>query len=320
VQCNYNIPGGEPKVAIARAQLEALPAQHIELYKNPLTSEQYRQLLLASDVCLLCYDPLNYYARSSGILVESLAVGIPVIVPGGCWLARQILERYVEEVESLRNRTKILATTGLHSKGWREEGQLDVPNERNLLRVQHGTKSFVVLPVPYGTTHVLLRGRFSLGAESALAEVCEVGWNEDPVRDSRVFRLEACGEDRRAAVCAPVLPDVFKLRVSLSATHESERAWLSALDVEFLQAPADQQFPIGAVGMIYHSVAEIPQLIRDLIDHYPHYHRTAIEFSARWRSYHNADRLLRELERVAGLPAPQLQPGSIATQMKGVSA
>jgi hypothetical protein len=317
VQCNYNIPGGEPKVAIARAQLEAMPAPYICLHNQPLTSEEYRELLLASDITLLCYDPLNYYARSSGILVESLAVGIPVIVPGGCWLARQFLERYVEEVESLRNRTKVLGSTGLDSKCWRELGQLDVPNER-LLRVQHDNETFIVLPVPYGATHVLLRGEFSLGAQSVIAEVREVGWKDEPVREARAYRLEGCGEARRAAVCAPVLPDIAKLWVGLTTIDESEKAWLSALNVEFLQAPAGQPLAIGAVGMIYHSVAEIPQLLKDLIDHYPHFRRTATEFSARWRSYHNADRLVRDLQIAAGLPAPASQQGGATVKAKGV--
>ena len=318
-QCNYNIPGGEPKVAIARAQLEAMPAPYIGLHRQPLTSEEYRELLLASDITLLCYDPLNYYARSSGILVESLAMGIPVIVPGGCWLARQFLERYVEEVESLRNRTKVLGSTGLDSTCWREVGQLDVPSER-LLRVQHGNKTFVLLPVPYGATHVLLRGEFSLGAQSVIAEVCEVGWKDELVREARVFRLEGCGEGRRAAICAPVLPDIAKLWVGLATVDESEKAWLTALNVDFLQAPAGQPIPIGAVGMIYHSVAEIPQLIKDLIDHYPHFRRTATEFSAQWRSYHNADRLVRDLQLTARLPAPASQQGGVTVKAKGVVA
>lgn len=312
VQCNYNIPGGEPKVAVARRQLESLPARYIELYKMPLTSEEYRSLLLASDITLLCYDPLNYYARSSGILVESLALGIPVIVPSGCWLARQFLERYVEEVESLSGRMKVLKTAGLEDTGWREEGRVIEPSP---LRIRHGTKTSVFLPVPSGATHVLLRGRFAVGAQSAVAEVCEVNWEDESLREARAFRMEGCGHERRAAVCAPLLPDVYKLWIGLSTIHESERAWLSALQVEFLQAPEGEAFPIGAVGMTYNSVSEIPQLLRDLIDHYPHYRRTAVEFSAQWRSYHNADRLVHELETVGGLTAPRVQQGNIAVNM-----
>jgi hypothetical protein len=319
VQCNYNVPGGEPRVAIARAQLEAMPAPYIELHKQALTSEEYRELLLGSDITLLCYDPLNYYARSSGILVESLAMGIPVIVPAGCWLARQFLERYIEEVESLRNRTKLLSSTGLTSRCWRELGQLDVPNE-SLLRVHCGSKTFTVLPVPYGTTHVFLRGQFSLGAQSVIAEVCEVGWKEEPLCEARAFRLEGCGEDRRAAICTPLMSDVAKLWVGLSTIDESEKAWLSALDIEFLQAPAGQPLPIGAVGMIYHSPVEIPQLLRDLIDQYPHFRRTAAEFSVRWRSYHNADKLVRDLQIAAGVSGPPPRQGGIGIEAKGVVA
>jgi hypothetical protein len=84
--------------------------------------------------------------------------------------------------------------------------------------------------------------------------------------------------------------------MGLSSAYPNEKASLRSVGIEFLRAPDGRSIPRGAVGLIYRSVAEIPSLVRDLIDNYGHYRRTAIEFSRRWREYHNSDRLVRELE------------------------
>jgi hypothetical protein len=98
-----------------------------------------------------------------------------------------------------------------------------------------------------------------------------------------------------------VRPGVPKIALSLRAGHPSQTAWLTAVEIEFLRAPEGQRLPKGAVGLIYHSTSEIPALVADLIDHYPHYQRTAAEFSTKWREYHNPDRLVRELEAIRGI-------------------
>ncbi len=56
----------------------------------PLDLERYAELVRSSDIGLLLYDSTRYYARCSGVLLEMLSAGVPVIVPGGCWLSEQI--------------------------------------------------------------------------------------------------------------------------------------------------------------------------------------------------------------------------------------
>ncbi len=58
----------------------------MQIIEGPLTSEQYRQLILKSDVILLPYDAREYQARSSGIFIEALVAGVPCIAPQGTWM------------------------------------------------------------------------------------------------------------------------------------------------------------------------------------------------------------------------------------------
>jgi hypothetical protein len=302
-QCNFNVPAGEPTSVVARGQLESLPSDYVQLHKAPLTSEGYKQLLLTSDINLLLYVPLSYYARSSGILVESLAVGIPVIVPSGCWLSRQFLEQYTEYIGSLSDFMQPLKTYDLNSIDWYgEQSETKKPPAGGVLQLQHDKKVSAFLDVPYGATHVLLRIQFSSGADSAfggdsaVVVLREMYFDEALSPDVRAFVMEASGSQKCAAICLAFPPGINELRMGLSSAYPNEKASLRSVGIEFLRAPDGRSIPRGAVGLIYRSVAEIPSLVRDLIDNYGHYRRTAIEFSRRWREYHNSDRLVRELE------------------------
>ena len=49
----------------------------------------FQALVHSADIVLLPYDSDLYRRRSSGILVQALAAGCPVIVPAQSWLAGQ---------------------------------------------------------------------------------------------------------------------------------------------------------------------------------------------------------------------------------------
>jgi len=90
VQSAGNLTLEEPEIIAARKDLQTLAGQGLTLLGEALTPEQYRGLLHSGDLALLPYDRQAYRARSSGILAEVLAAGIPAIVPAGTWLARQL--------------------------------------------------------------------------------------------------------------------------------------------------------------------------------------------------------------------------------------
>ena len=276
VQCNYNIPGGEAASSVARGQLESLPPRVVSLYKEPLSSEQYRSLLLDSGIILLPYHAPNYYARSSGILVESLAAGIPVIVPARSWLARQFLDAYCGYQETLRSRMALLST---YEVSFSEPG------------------SHCWVRTPRGATHLLLQAE----PESGIAEFpVRVAQFEEPV--SCVEGVSNAILERGSTWLLPLRPSIARLRITTEAS--------GLLRLDFLRQCPEHPAPTGAVGQIYHEETEIPDLLREMIDHYEHYHRTALEFAEPWGRYHNADRLVGELSgRVACEPGPDSAAG-----------
>jgi len=130
------------------------------------------------------------------------------------------------------------------------------------------------------------------------------------VKDARTFLIEPSGEHSSAAILIPLQPDLCRIWLAFGGPRGGGDTALRNVQVDFLRPRQGQDAPpLGAVGAIYHHESELPELARDLVRHYPHYRGTAAQFAARWRAYHNADRLVRELAAVAGLdvslePAP----------------
>ncbi|HEV3023975.1 MAG TPA: hypothetical protein VGX76_15980 [Pirellulales bacterium] len=80
----------EPVIDAARNDLMELADHDVTLIEQALEPAAYRRLLADSDVTLLPYEAAAYATRSSGVFADSLAAGVPVVVPAGTWMARQL--------------------------------------------------------------------------------------------------------------------------------------------------------------------------------------------------------------------------------------
>ncbi len=86
LQCNDPTP--EVADAIAAFQAEHLP--HCELLVETLSPEAYYRQLHEADVVLLPYWQSIYTARTSGVFMEALAAGKPVIATRDSWMSDQL--------------------------------------------------------------------------------------------------------------------------------------------------------------------------------------------------------------------------------------
>jgi hypothetical protein len=73
-----------------RQSVESLA--NFRLYQGHLSPEAYLDFLEEAR-CLLCtYDPEVYARKSSGVIWECISLGIPMLVPAGCWLEKEAEE------------------------------------------------------------------------------------------------------------------------------------------------------------------------------------------------------------------------------------
>lgn len=81
----------EPReITAARAELTCLKDRGVTLISTALAPAKYLELLASGHIVVLPYDAQAYRARSSGVFAESLAAGLPLVVPAGSWMARQL--------------------------------------------------------------------------------------------------------------------------------------------------------------------------------------------------------------------------------------
>ena len=72
------------------AALCALRQEPVTLLEDELSMDEYEELLDRASLVLLPYQRLYYHSQTSGVFAEAIGRGIPVVVPRGTWMARQI--------------------------------------------------------------------------------------------------------------------------------------------------------------------------------------------------------------------------------------
>ena len=86
VHCGAVTSETDPLVQQAHRELLALAGPDVTLLQRALDPGEYIDLLGSADLLLLPYDGAAYGPRSSGILGEARALGVPAIVPAGTWM------------------------------------------------------------------------------------------------------------------------------------------------------------------------------------------------------------------------------------------
>jgi glycosyltransferase involved in cell wall biosynthesis len=266
----------------------------------PLDLERYAELVRSSDVGLLLYDSTRYYARCSGVLLEMLSAGVPVIVPGGCWLSEQIHDenqRHLREIAA--NRTALKHISGA-DMSWQ-------PSPANGGAISFSQSPAVAeFAIPSGARSLLLRFRWldpitrgtyahldleQIDAHGQLlnsfAAIVEPG--RDPAAVYSLFHLH---ENAR------------QLRLKWRNAWDTGRINVSHVDCQLFV----EHLPAGSVGLTAANMDQSGELLDDVLMHIDHYRRRAAAFAPRCTEYFNADQIVTQLLATASTPPAIPQP------------
>lgn len=87
IQANANLSLEDDIIARGRRRLRRYASEQVELIDSALDVPGFHERLFEADIILLPYQAEHYRKRSSGILVQALVAGRPVVVPSGTWLS-----------------------------------------------------------------------------------------------------------------------------------------------------------------------------------------------------------------------------------------
>lgn len=302
VQSNFQFAlparGDDLEVIESAAALRRLPQNKLTILDEPASSEDFSRRILETDIGLLLYDRGPYFSRCSGLFVEMIAAGIPVLVSAGCWMADQLSDATRDYHTALRHNRHVLGKS----------------------RVQSGKR----VSIPAGSGDVLL---FLLWPP-------ELGLNAGAY--ARVHATLYSAEGERLGAWSTVVGPATSGRWSTALVRVPPRAAAVAIDwqnaysrqlIEFQDAEicfiapesrSDRPTPRGAVGLIAAEPEQAADLLCDLIENYPHYRQTAGQFARSWCAVHNPDRVVAELlaeRRAIPLPMPAAATTMLPTRL-----
>ena len=274
---------------------DSQPNFPIVLERHPLPVNEYADFVSQADIGLFLYDGDRYYARCSGILVEMLRAGVPVIVPAGCWLAEQVVEENFRHAEQLETELlELMCVKGEHVAWQMPDGRIvkqGVPGE--LTTGNDRTAIAAMLEVPQGISLVIVSMRWphSTLRGTYLQMEFEIYDRDGNVIDRQVPVVGQRAVGDRLLAMMSLDKRATMIRVSLSNAYHTHPLTIRDLAFSFRNAPQSSTgYPTGRVGLIAGDRKQVSRLLREMIEHHEHYRRTAREFSLDWSQRHNPQR------------------------------
>jgi hypothetical protein len=271
----------------------------VAVVRWPLSTERYLDLIRNSHIGLLLYDSDQYYARCSGVMVEMLKAGVPVIVPAGCWMAEQIAEQVFLHRDQVCQSVPVQARLTPADVDW-EAGRAQRyylwRRDARLLVGGSGAALGTRLNVPQGATHLCVQFRWGVanpGGSYLKLSADQTGVGMRPLESTR----EIVGI-RSHGAALPVLmslsPSTRQMHITWQNAFYDDALLLEKVEFTFLSAGTGCG-PLGAVGLVAAGIDQAPRLLRDMADHYAHYRRTAEAFAPAWGEWHSPEKVVRLL-------------------------
>ena len=288
----FSEPEADAAVVVARTQLRVHRHERAQLYERALTTDQYAELLTSSDLLLIPYDPDRYYARSSGVLVEALSAGIPVIVPAGSWMSDVLQAETTRYHESLALSCANVRT--MPSLRWRSVSGAPLDKKRGA--VFGGGRAGMTTRFSLASTDRYLLVRLVPAAHLPPGTYLRI-WARFVARDSAAagtsVRIVRATRSERATALIEVPHGSERVELILSNAWDSSLVVLLALEVDALGGHA--QRGLEALGRTYERAREIPHAVREVVTNYAAYRERANSFALRWLERHTPELLVSKL-------------------------
>ena len=266
IQANYNIPGGEGGIAICRKRLQQ--KKNVMLYESALDAGEYTSALSRTDIMLILYDPKQYYARSSGIFAEAIALGIPALVPADTWMSEQVCrgryKRFSEIVEMFGVCQADLEVTG-SDFCWKRK-----------------TDSFAQIIL-----HFVVDWKCSCNSvrvEAVMESDCE-----EEIKKGIDFIERA--ENNDCFLLFKISSKCRQIRFHLSGTYGQVLPKICSVRAVEL---CDNAPDCGNICEIFDSFDQCGEILKTMIEFYTTIRDSAELYSKSWSSYHNPKSLVNQ--------------------------
>jgi glycosyltransferase involved in cell wall biosynthesis len=293
-------------IAMMRAaeKLRLHSADRCELVEGALNSVDYARRLDEAGAVLIAYDRGNYQARSSGIFMEALAAGAPVVTTAGTWMSGVIDRLTCEYHQRAIREQEVLATTQGSEVPWRSyrpgRPEIELPmNEAGGVPVRPGDTTYTLTPAAPGATHLRLTFAHSPAGRGAHTQFLVSQRDAaDKVVHERTYALGGSSSDV-FSLALRLQPETRALWVGVSSLYNPKPYELR--DVKLVWLKRTRPLARCAAGVTTVTVGEDPyddlmtHALKELCDDYDEIARTSAEIAPAMAREHSADTLVERL-------------------------
>ena len=292
-----------PRVVDRAAQIEALDAP-IVCIRGPLPADEYARLVQSADIGLFLYDSERYYTRCSGVLLEMLSAGVPVIVPAGCWLSAQIAEQIYTHVDNVLAMSPSVARIAAAQTPWQRTNAANEPAKSTIAAFTLGGAANGVtctLPIPASATELGLTLSWTDSSSPGVyvrlvtRQLDETG---NPVKAFTTI-LEQRADNKATPALIHLKHGAASIELTLENAFHHGVIELADVATCFLAFPGGR-CPAGAVGLIAADRCQLPELLADLTHNYAHYRASAGAFGTQLTRNHLPERTVAKLKANQG--------------------
>ena len=258
-----------------------MPDAPIVSVSHPLSPNQYAELIKGADIGLLLYNADEYYVRCSGILVEFLAAGVPVIAPAGCWLGDEVDQANAAYLTDL-------AKGCVSAKTW-NTGDLNLPG----LILNIGSSPMnadIAIPNSEKLRSLLVRFNWTKPSQGTYLKVGieQFGTNRRKIAESTIIL-----GTRSSAALSHLEAETLEVRLSLRNAYHDSQISADSLRVDLLENA--ESIAAGFVGLTAADYQQVPRLIDEIHRDYQQYSNAARSFAGKWVEQHAPEKTIRLL-------------------------
>ena len=269
-----------------RVTSDTLKTPPVIVLEHPMVTLSYQKLVCSSGIGLFLYDRMRYHSRASGVMIEMLAAGVPVIVPAGTWMSQQVARETYKQLSDVRHNLPIVTSSlTVNEIEWQEAILEDETNRSDRLRLD-AAGATCLLCVEGGVTDLLFLTGWSDVSEYDSCLRVECGFDGPEGKLAVNEQILDRPDSGQPAACLFRLPSgTTTVRLRLAPAFDGVAISLQELEICWLDTTtySEGKTPVGSIGLVAAGADQVPSLIVEMVSNYDHYRTTAMEFTRSWR-------------------------------------
>lgn len=322
-QCYFAPDFDDPDIIQAVALVRNQAPHDCDIMDGVLDGDAYARAIREAGAILVPYARQNYAARSSGIFIEAITAGKPVIVTAGTSMSEMLDARSFDYHSNAIAPSDVIGGTVASAIRWRVEpsDHLVQPDRDGRIRIDDGRVHYFTAPAPKTATHIWLSFKLDERSSALFSRVTLAARDIDSEQIGEDVSYIIGGGNTTRSIVVKVVPGAHDIWVSIANPFSFTAFTLEDISLSWVRTHDPIARCPGGVtfvndGDAEEKLAHFLSAARELEYDFPAYRDSARHLQEDLAAYHNADRLVSDALTAAGLGAEETTSASVDVDSK----